>query len=92
MFSLLYLLFVTAAFKLSNECRRIVQLTISGLLISTLVDTGAAVSLMDFDTYVAICQASKKQPRIKHDTSEVCGLGKTRLEKQWDQQKYKSQQ
>ena len=34
---------------------------------------------MDFETYVAICQASK-QPRIKHATSEVCGLGKTRLE------------
>ena len=51
---------------------------IGGLTIATLADTGAAVSVMDFNTYVKINNASR-QPTFRSTSNVVCGLGGNNL-------------
>ena len=51
---------------------------IGGLTIATLTDTGAAVSVMDFNTYVKINSASR-QPTLRSTSNVVCGLGGNNL-------------
>ena len=67
------------AVKLSTGCRRVVHLPISGLYVTTLIDTGASVSLIDTTTYLQICEKSHR-PVIKDTSNFVFGLGGNNLE------------